>query len=59
MSSSLFYGYPQLAVIPQAGLLGLGAYSFGTVSKEKKRIKRERMDEKEVGETLFPSVSLA
>ncbi|EPQ27514.1 uncharacterized protein PFL1_05052 [Pseudozyma flocculosa PF-1] len=31
MSSSLFFGYPQLAVIPGAGLLGLGAYCFSTV----------------------------
>lgn len=31
MSSSLLFGYPQLAVIPGAGLLGLAAYSFGTI----------------------------
>jgi Na+/proline symporter len=32
MSSSLFFGYPQLAVIPQAGILGLAAYCFATVA---------------------------
>ncbi|KAN0065791.1 hypothetical protein ACQY0O_000921 [Thecaphora frezii] len=32
MSSSLFFGYPQLAVIPGAGLFGLGAYAFATVA---------------------------
>ncbi|KAE8208857.1 hypothetical protein CF327_g6996 [Tilletia walkeri] len=31
MSSSLLFGYPQLAVIPGAGLLGLTAYAFATV----------------------------
>lgn len=31
MSSSLFFGYPQLAVIPNAGILGLTAYCFSTV----------------------------
>ncbi|KAK0539783.1 hypothetical protein OC842_000823 [Tilletia horrida] len=31
MSSSLLFGYPQLAVIPGAGLLGLTAYAFSTV----------------------------
>lgn len=32
MSSSLFFGYPQLALIPDAGLLGLAAYCFATVA---------------------------
>ncbi|SYW79401.1 uncharacterized protein UBRO2_03085 [Ustilago bromivora] len=32
MSSSLFFGYPQLAVIPNAGILGLAAYCFSTVA---------------------------
>lgn len=32
MSSSLFFGYPQLAVIPNAGILGLTAYCFSTVA---------------------------
>lgn len=32
MSSSLFFGYPQLAVIPDAGILGLSAYCFSTVA---------------------------
>ncbi|KAK0565870.1 hypothetical protein OC861_003531 [Tilletia horrida] len=31
MSSSLLFGYPQLAVIPGAGILGLTAYAFSTV----------------------------
>ncbi|CAO1635345.1 unnamed protein product [Sympodiomycopsis kandeliae] len=31
MSSSLLFGYPQVAVIPNIGLLGLGGYCFGTV----------------------------
>lgn len=31
MSSSLLFSYPQLAVIPNAGLLGLGAYCFATI----------------------------
>lgn len=31
MSSSLLFGYPQLAVIPNAGVLGLVAYCFSTV----------------------------
>ena len=32
MSSSLLFGYPQLAVIPNAGILGLTAYCFSTVA---------------------------
>ncbi|KDN46278.1 hypothetical protein K437DRAFT_108746 [Tilletiaria anomala UBC 951] len=32
MSSSLLFGYPQLAVIPNAGILGLAAYSFATIA---------------------------
>ncbi|CDU26326.1 uncharacterized protein SPSC_06520 [Sporisorium scitamineum] len=32
MSSSLLFGYPQLAVIPNAGVLGLVAYCFATVA---------------------------
>lgn len=32
MSSSLLFGYPQLAVIPDAGILGLAAYCFATVA---------------------------
>ncbi|CAO1626544.1 unnamed protein product [Parajaminaea phylloscopi] len=32
MSSSLLFGYPQLAVIPDAGVLGLTGYCFGTVA---------------------------
>jgi Na+/proline symporter len=31
MSSSLLFSYPQLTVIPGAGILGLAAYSFATV----------------------------
>ncbi|PWN46831.1 hypothetical protein IE53DRAFT_407783 [Violaceomyces palustris] len=31
MSSSLFFGYPQLALIPNAGILGLAGYCFATV----------------------------
>lgn len=31
MSSSLLFGYPQVAVIPDAGILGLAAYCFATV----------------------------
>lgn len=32
MSSSLLQSYPQLALIPDAGLLGLGAYAFATIA---------------------------
>lgn len=32
MSSSLLFGYPQLAVIPDAGILGLTGYCFATVA---------------------------
>ena len=31
MSSSLFFAYPQIAVIPNSGILGLTAYAFATV----------------------------
>lgn len=31
MSSSLLFGYPQLAVIPEAGVLGLASYCFATI----------------------------
>ena len=32
MSSSLLFAYPQIGVIPDAGLLGLFAYTFATVA---------------------------
>ncbi|WFD33089.1 hypothetical protein MSPP1_004146 [Malassezia sp. CBS 17886] len=32
MSSSLLQSYPQLALIPNAGILGLAAYSFATIA---------------------------
>ena len=32
MSSSLLFAYPQIGVIPNAGLLGLFAYKFATVA---------------------------
>ena len=32
MSGSLLQSYPQLALIPDAGLLGLAAYAFSTIA---------------------------
>lgn len=32
MSSSLLFAYPQMGVIPDAGLLGLFAYAFATTA---------------------------
>jgi len=32
MSSSLLFAYPQLAVVPGAGILGLTAYAFATIA---------------------------